>query len=320
MRPAAFYCATGAAFFPGAVALVNSLRLLGHDEPIFILDCGLEPGQRRLLETEAELLEAPADEPPSMLKLVAPLAEPAAAMAVLDADVIVTRPLGELLARAGGGDLVGFENESPRFDERWGPLLGLGELEPGPYLNSSALFAGGDGALELLAEARARLSEIDRTGTWLGRGDPTDPFLYADQDVVNAVALARLPRERIVALGSELAAIPPFDGVRIDDAETLAVSGPGGGRPFMLHHYARKPWLVRLRSNPYSRLMTRLTLAPDVAIGLDPSDLPARLRPGAAGAVARAAVDLFVGAPRSLGRRVAGGRREVLTAWPEADR
>ncbi len=50
--PVAFYCISSDLYFPGAVALVNSLRLVGHTEPIFLLDCGLSDAHRELLATE----------------------------------------------------------------------------------------------------------------------------------------------------------------------------------------------------------------------------------------------------------------------------
>ena len=44
--PATFYTVTDAEFFPGTVALLNSLRLVGHREPLVVLDNGLTPEQR----------------------------------------------------------------------------------------------------------------------------------------------------------------------------------------------------------------------------------------------------------------------------------
>ena len=46
---AAFYCVADERYFLGAVGMINSLRLLGHDEPAFVLDCGLTASQRTLL-------------------------------------------------------------------------------------------------------------------------------------------------------------------------------------------------------------------------------------------------------------------------------
>ena len=59
-----FYCVADQRYFPGAVALVNSIRLVGHREPIVLLDCGLTPAQRRLLEPEVELVTRPPGTPP----------------------------------------------------------------------------------------------------------------------------------------------------------------------------------------------------------------------------------------------------------------
>ena len=54
IEPAAFYCVADERYFLGAVGLVNSLRLVGHDEPIYLLDCGLTDDQRELLEPEVD--------------------------------------------------------------------------------------------------------------------------------------------------------------------------------------------------------------------------------------------------------------------------
>ena len=51
---AAFYCVADERYFLGAVGLVNSLRLVGHREPIFLLDCGLDDEQRELLGREVD--------------------------------------------------------------------------------------------------------------------------------------------------------------------------------------------------------------------------------------------------------------------------
>ena len=43
---AAFYCVADARYFLGAVGMINSLRVLGHEETVYVLDCGLTDGQR----------------------------------------------------------------------------------------------------------------------------------------------------------------------------------------------------------------------------------------------------------------------------------
>jgi len=311
----AFYCVTGRDFFPGAVALLNSLRLLGHREPLFVLDCGMDPDQRELLSAHAEVLPAASDAPPSLLKLVAPLARPAAVMVLLDADVIVTRPLTELIEHAAAGRLVAFENESSRFFPEWSELLDLGPLRRGPYVTSSALFLEGDLASRLVPVVEEKQARLSVRRTWLGAGVEGDPLFFADQDVLNAVILSRLEPDRVLALDQRLSAIPPFAGLRLVDEGTLRCRYRDGTEPYMLHHYYRKPWLVPMRSNVYSRLLTRLLLGSDVALRLDRRALPLRLRTGVGAGAGRLATDIVIGIPSSVRRRLRPRARKIR-AWP----
>jgi hypothetical protein len=313
---AAFYCVTGRDLFPGAVAMLNSLRLLGHAEPLFVLDCGMDPRQRELLELHATVIRAPSGAPPSLQKLVAPRLHPARVVVLLDADLVVTRPLTKLIATAASGSVVAFENDVQRYFPEWGELLGLGPVRHGSYLTSSAVFAGGEHARHLLPLVEERQMEVDRERTWLGGGDETDPLYYLDQDILNAVAHSRLAGDEVVALDARLAPIPPFAGVRIVDETTLRCAYRDGAEPYLLHHCFRKPWLVRMRSNVYSRLLTRLLLGPDVPLRLDPADLPLRLRAGGRGRAARLASDLLL-APPGVVRRLRR-RRARVTAWVDS--
>jgi hypothetical protein len=313
----AFYSVCGRDFFPGLVALLNSLRLNGHLEPLFVLDCGMEPRQRELLAPHATILPAPDDVPPSLLKLVAPMAHPARAMALLDADVIVIRPLTELIDRAAAGTVVGFENDLHRFFEEWAELLDLGSLRRGPYLTSSSLFLAGELAARLLPLAHGRQLRVDRRPTWLGKGPESHPLYYMDQDVLNAVLLARLGQDRVIALDQRLSATPPFSGLRVTDETVLRCQYDDGTEPYLLHHFFRKPWLVPMRSNPYSRLMTRLLLGDDVPLRLSESELPLRLRTGRLARLERLRVDVLVGAPAYVRRRLTR-RPSRITAWEDA--
>lgn len=314
----AFYSLSGRDFFPGLVALLNSLRLTGHSAPLFVLDCGMEPRQRERLEPHATLVPAPSDLPPSLLKLVAPLRHPAETMVLLDADVIVTRSLNELADRAAGGRVVGFENDVHRHFEEWAQLLDLEPLRDGPYLTSSSLFMHGDLAAELLPLAHERQLAVDRSATWLGDGSESHPLYYMDQDVLNAVLLSRLPPERVVALDPRLSATPPFSGLRVrDEASLYCAYDDDGAEPYLLHHFFRKPWLVAMRSNPYSRLLTRLLLRADVPLRLEEPELPLRLRTGSLARAERLRVDLLVGGPAGIRRRLAGRPRKI-TAWKDS--
>src|SRR5205823_2574176 len=57
--PRAIYAVADRNYFIGAVALLNSLRLVGHDEPLFLIDAGLTPAQRQLLAPHVRLVAAP---------------------------------------------------------------------------------------------------------------------------------------------------------------------------------------------------------------------------------------------------------------------
>ena len=87
-------------YFIGVVALVNSLRLAGHEESIVVLDCGLEPRQRELLAPHVRLVAAPPVRAPILLKSHAPLLFPADVMVWIDADMIVVRNMADLIDRS----------------------------------------------------------------------------------------------------------------------------------------------------------------------------------------------------------------------------
>ena len=121
---------------------VNSLRLVGHSEPIYLLDCGLSPEQREVLKPEATLVSAPGDAPPYLLKTIAPLRHPAEVMVLIDADMIATQPLTELIELASGERVVAFENDRDRFVPEWGELLDLGTSRRQPYVSVGLVLLG----------------------------------------------------------------------------------------------------------------------------------------------------------------------------------
>jgi hypothetical protein len=306
---AAFYCVSDSRYFLGAVAMLNSLRLLGHREPLFVLDCGLTAHQRELLGPHATLVPAPGDAPPWLLKTVAPLRHPAGVMVLIDADIIVTRSLSKLIDQAAEPRVIAIENDTDRFVPEWGELLGLGEVRRQPYVSSGLVLLGeplGQDVLTLMAQLQDRV-DFDRS-FWRGN-DRDYPFLFGDQDVLNAILASRVEGERIVALPNRLVPNPPFRGVRVLDWATLRCADLDGTEPYALHNFYRKPWLVRTRSNPYSRLLTRVVLEADVTLRLDPSELPLRLRAGLQAQAARLAVDVMIGVPAYVHRRVSPGPR-----------
>jgi hypothetical protein len=278
---AAFYCMSSEAYFPGAVAMINSLRHHGHTERIYLLDLGLSPAHRELLATEARILDPPADTPPWLAKTYAPLACPAETMVLIDVDMVVTRPLGELISRAAEGRVLAFENNMDRFVPQWGEVLGLGRLERRPYVCSGIVMAGGEDGAEAvrLLDERQRLVDYERT--YFARNDTDYPLLYLDQDVLNAVLQSRLDRERFEALPYRLAPFPPFSELELVDVDALRCAYPDGTEPYVVHQILpEKPWLDPVYDGVYVRLLKRMLTGDDVAIRMDPAELPLRLRRG----------------------------------------
>lgn len=278
---------------------MNSLRLVGHSEPVFLVDAGLTLEQRERLSGHVILIPAPEGAPAVFLKMFGPLERPAGVAILLDADVIILRRLTRLIETARTGRLVAFVNNKPnhdRFFADWSSTLGLGPLRRQPYLAAGQLFVPASLNRRLLQPWMDGQVKVDIRRTWLGGGNLSDPFYFADMDVFNAVVAARLEPEDIITFENRLAPHPPFADLILVDERRLICQYPDGARPFLLHHVLAKPWLKPTRSNIYSQLLSRLLLAPDVALQLTPEQLPLRLREGwlAAADRARANAQAFV--------------------------
>jgi hypothetical protein len=319
--PLAFYCVCNSDFFLGAVALVNSLRLLGHAEPIIVLDCGLRPAQRACLSEEATLVSAPDDVTPYLLKTVGPLRHPAKVMVLVDADIIVTRPLTELVERASHGRVLAVEHGRDRFFGEWGELLG-GTARHRPYVSSSLVLLGGElggKVISLMDELQGRIRlegtpyakprwadfSLDGGDFWEMARD--HPFFFADQDVLNAVLATGIDPDGVQVLDRRLEATVPFTGLRVVDEEALRCAYEDGTEPHVVHHLsAIKPWLEPTTPGVYTQLLLRLLLGRDVAIPTPQRDLPLHLRPGVIAGARRWYRGPFLGSVRGLRERVRG--------------
>jgi hypothetical protein len=319
----AFYCVSDHRHFPGAVALLNSLRLTGHDQPVLLVDAGLTDEQREMLADHVTLLPSVAGTPPVYLAPFGPIAQPADVAVLLDADIVVVRSLSPLIDQARAGKLVGFINVPPvddRFFPEWAPLLGLGPLRRRPYLNAGQLFIPHSLAQRILGPWQASQDKIDYNDTRYGaamrqRTNLSAPFYFADQDVLNAVLAALLTSDEILCLEHKLAPHPPFTGVDVVDERRLSCVGRDGTQPYLLHHTMAKPWLKPTPVNAYSRLLPRLLFAPDLPLRLRPDQVPLRLRTGRLAYVDRVRADLQA-RTRTRARRLLGsaGIRTRLAA------
>jgi len=289
---AAFYCMSSELYFLGAVGMINSLRLVGHGEPIYVLDLGMTPAHRALLDPHVTLVDSPGDEPPWLLKTVAPLRHPAQVRVLIDADMVVTRPLSPLIDEAASGRTIAVDDNIDRFVPEWGDVLELGPVRERPYVSSGLVVLGGaegDEVLELVHERRDRI-EFERSH-FGARSEDDYPLLYLDQDVLNAVLASRPDPALVVTLDARLAPVQPFRGLRVQDEETLRCAYEDGTEPYVLHHYLRKPWLEPMYHGAYSRLLARLLLGDDVAIKVPRDEVPLRMRSGLRARIERRRVD-----------------------------
>jgi hypothetical protein len=308
--PAAFYCISSELYFPGAVGLVNSLRLVGHSEPIYVLDCGLTVEHRELLAREATIIPSPSDAPPYVLKTVAPLRHPAEVMILIDVDMVVTRRLTPLIERAAEGRVVAFKDNLDRFVPEWGEALGLGRAIRRPYVSSGLVALGGETGRRVLRLWDERQGRVDYGLSWFERDVHDYPFRFLDQDVLNAILTTSVEPDRLVSLDRRLAPHQPYRRLRIRDEATLRCAYRDGTEPFVLHQYLAKPWLEPMYHGIYSRLLSRLWLGRDVAITLPEEEVPLRMRRGLRARVERKRVDVV-----DLIRWYV---RDVIPEWIEA--
>src|SRR5262245_27931442 len=280
--PLAYYSVANAAHYPGLVALINSLTLVCEPAPIFVTDCGLTERQRHALEPHVTFVSAEPGLHPTLQKAMGPLTHPADVMTVIDADIIVTNPMSDLLARAATGHLVAFEDykEPDRFFAEWG-ALDMGAPVRRPYVNAGLLILNPETAEHLFPLIVQLHDRIVIGETMFGRfGTPASPFFYADQDLLNAV-LCTCFEGPITRAPRRLAPMPPFTGLTVKDAAGLVCEFDEDRlRPYQLHHTWLKPWLAPLSPTAYSVLFTRLVTGPDVLIRMSEDDIPLRLRDG----------------------------------------
>jgi hypothetical protein len=292
MTDAAFYCVADDRYFLGAVGVLNSLRLQGHREPLFVLDCGLTARQRELLGPHASVVPGDPGTPPWLSKTIAPVREPAGVMVLIDTDMIVTRPLAGLIGDVARGGVAAFENDRPRFVPEWSELLDLGPATPMPYVSSGLVLLGGSQGAEVLALLDDRQRRVDIERTMFGAGEDAYPFRYPEQDVLNAILCTRPEGFAVTRLPNRLAPNPPFAGLRLLDRGAVRCGYGDGTEPYVLHHFHRKPWIDRIYYGLYSRLLSRLLLADDLALRVPDELIPLRLRAGALARLERSRVDV----------------------------
>ena len=309
---ARFFTISDPAFFVGTVALVNSLRITGHEQEVVVLDRGLTARQRELLAPSVTLVDVPAGHAdPYLVKPFPALVDTDGVVVLLDSDMVVTDSLEPVLERAAAGAICVFPDHPADLDRwfaEWHELFGLGApLRRGDYLNAGFVAvstARWPGFFPRWWEACARIPAERETLT-----DP-EPLAQLDQDALNALLLSEIPEGAVGQL-------PSYEWdlrrVSVVDPRTLECRAEGVRQP-LLHAWLRpKVWQGRenVHANAYERLLPRILFAPDAAIRLDANDVPRWLRPGAAGQVALHGLRAYNALPEVRARARRAPRRAL---------
>jgi hypothetical protein len=322
-HPPVFCAVVDRAYFLGAVALVNSLRLTGHTGEIAFLDVGLEPDQREFLEQEATIHEGPPDVGwlSVFVKPKLGLLFPDRTAVILDNDLVITGSLEPLVHEAEKGAIAVFEQPDPtRWFAEWQDLFSLGQpLRPGKYVNGACVVLSTTrwrGFLErwhdlgeVVAGARAGKPFVLRPDEVV-----SDPVGYNEQDTLNALLMSEVPESAVSLWSHELT--PWWDDrnkVRLVDSHSLRCEMDGRS-PFFLHSTGvPKPWQrggwLRSRYLAFNRLLTRSLVGEDVPLRLRADEIPRWLRPSIGGRLLE-----------SSGASVAGITRYSAALLPDAAR
>jgi hypothetical protein len=316
---ATLYTVSDAGFFLGTVALLNSLRLMGHSYELVILDCGFTERQRGILRPHCRLIgfDRGLVASPVCLKPFACLDDPSGNVVVVDSDVIFTHPLDSILDAAEAGRICAFAAGYPsRWFAEWQSLFELSSpLRQQTYVNSGFL-ALSTARWPDLIPAWWTACQTLRTKPFFGegRGEYADPLLFPDQDALNALLMSEIPEESVDVLPRRAMG---FGSVRVHDPQQLRCSC--GGQPTIMLHStgSPKPWNPRLRlavkkwRPAYTRLLRRVLASPDVTIRLPSDDLPTWLRPGFEGI----ALERVVSGAQAMRYRTSGMRRSARLAF-----
>jgi hypothetical protein len=302
---ATFYTISSAGYFPGTVALLNSLRVTGNAGELVVLDRGLSPGQRARLEQHAHVVDLPAGAVghPMLSKPFARLFEPRGIVALVDSDMIVARRLDDVLARAADGKICLFADHRShrgRWFAEWSDAFRLeAPLRRQTYLNAGFLAFDVDRWPRLLERYWDACALIPPEKVF---AEFDQPFWAGDQDALNALLQSEVPEDATEVLPDHGEAFPD-DLLRVqEDADTL--ESMLDGRPVTIFHHSlgpkvweRKAW-ARVRDDAYVRLLPRLFFGEDVPLPLESNEVPVWLRRGVFSRLTLGGLDAWHGAAR----------------------
>ena len=309
-------------YFLGVVALLNSLRLTGNTMPLAVLDLGLTPDQRRLLEPHCDLESRPRSCYPYLQKPEILQRASASVAVYLDSDIIVTGSLDDALREAASGQLVACADGLPdRWFAEWADEFALrAPLRREVYLSSGFVAFSPERMPELVSRWSALCVALGDRKLGLDARGPDDPLWFGDQDALNAILMSEIPPGRVVRRAEMAFDLPGRAETRVVGVEALRCERRGTPVRFLHSIGHPKPWQPRARwdwrPNAYTRCLPRTLVGPDLALRVPEAMVPSWLRDGRAAAGSRA---LMTGYARAATWSRPGRRRLGLSPLRRRD-
>jgi hypothetical protein len=287
------------AYFVGAVALVNSLRLTGHKGEIAFLDVGLEPKQRDFLGQVATMHDGPKGGGwlSVFAKPILGSLYPERVVVFIDNDVVITGSLESLVQAAEDGAIVVIEDKDlmrARWFPEWEEMFSLREpLRRSPYANGGLVALSSDRwrwFLDRWYELSQMASELRAGRPFVLRSAEVDsnPVGFNEQDVLNALLMSEVPESAVRLWPHSVA--PAWEerrSTRVTDTGALRCEADGETVLFLHFTGQPKPWQrhgwLKLRFRAFNRLLTRVLEADDVPLRLPREEVPPWLRAGIRG-------------------------------------
>jgi len=285
-------------YFLGIVALINSLRITGNDQPVTVLDLGLTTAQRAVLAPRCTFIESQRMQgmKPWVLAPFAYVVDPHGVVAIIDSDIIITSSLKGFFDQAAAGQIVVFpEPVCPdrRFTAWKQEFKLLAELREGqPYVNAGCIFFSTEAHPEFLSRWWECCVRIASTPTMLDDMDASSPLAFGSQDALNALLTSEITPSDL--------SVQSWHAERFFDTQPGHVSVANldrlecmheGHRVSVLHRvWVDKPWQRTswrsVKRTAYSRCLRRVLAGSDVEIQVPQSELPVWLKPGPVGGAA----------------------------------
>jgi len=319
----AFYTVCNSSYFPGVVALLNSLRLTGHSGRLFVLDVDLRSEQRARLQEHCTLIRFDTQEGinPLLLKGYPEAIGVDDVAVIIDSDIIVTGSLMPAVELARAGQICAYPDaDDDRWFSEWQHLFSLAAPpRRQTYVNSGFIAFSTRHWPTLLGRWRELSEAIPTRATRAGGAEKGTPLWDGDQDALNALLMSEISAAAIHLLPRDAAPTHPRDRVVVTvQDERRLICTCRGTRTTLLHAAGNpKPWEVRrsalTRADCFARLLPRVLFADDVTLRASTRDVPLGYRPGRMARLFATAESLVIALGKRLPRPIRRLGKAVLT-------